>query len=50
MFETYWKEEEKYPLLLKSGDEIAGFALVRGNHEEKEIHSHPIRLRSARQA
>ena len=37
MLETYWEEKGKHPFLLNFGDEIVGFALIRGNHEEKEI-------------
>lgn len=37
MLPTYWEEEGKHAYMLKSGEEIAGFALVRGNHEEEDI-------------
>ena len=34
---TYWSEPGKYAFMLRVGDELAGFALVRGNHEEDDI-------------
>ncbi len=34
---TYWTEPGKYAFMLKAGQEWAGFALVRANHEEKGI-------------
>ena len=37
MVPTYWEEPGKHAFMLRASDEIAGFALVRGNHEEEDI-------------
>jgi len=34
---SYWEEPGKHAFMLRAGKEIAGFALVRGNHEEEDI-------------
>lgn len=34
---TYWQEEGKFAFMLRDNEEIAGFALVRGNHPEPDI-------------
>ena len=34
---TYWSEPGKHAFMLRAGNELAGFALVRGNHEEEDI-------------
>ncbi len=33
----YWKEKGRFPFLIRVGEETAGFALVRGNHDENDI-------------
>lgn len=35
--ETYWSEAGKHAFMLRHGQEWAGFALVRGNHEQPDI-------------
>jgi predicted acetyltransferase len=35
--ETYWSEAGKHAFVLRSGNELGGFAMVRGNHAEPEI-------------
>ena len=35
--ETYWTESDKHAFVLRDGDELAGFAMVRGNHEQDDI-------------
>jgi predicted acetyltransferase len=37
MLPTYWEEPGKHAFMLRACEEIAGFALVRGNHEEEDI-------------
>lgn len=32
--DLYWKEEQRYPYILKVNDKLAGFALVRYNEED----------------
>jgi len=32
-FKLYWKEDKRYPYILKYNDEIAGFSLVRFNED-----------------
>lgn len=34
---SYWEEPGKHAFMLRAGQEIAGFALVRGNHEEEDV-------------
>ena len=34
---SYWAEPGKHAFMLRAGQEIAGFALVRGNHEEEDV-------------
>jgi predicted acetyltransferase len=34
---TYWSEPGKHAFMLRADTELAGFALVRGNHEEENI-------------
>ena len=35
--ESFWNEEGKHAFILRHEDELVGFAMVRGNHEEDEI-------------
>lgn len=35
--ETYWTEPGKHAFMFRQGEEWAGFAMVRGNHEEPDI-------------
>ena len=37
MLPTYWSEPGKHAFMLRAGGEPAGFALVRGNHEEEDL-------------
>ena len=34
---SYWKEPGKHAFMLRAGQEIVGFALVRGNHDEDDV-------------
>lgn len=34
---TYWQEEGKFAFILRDDEEVVGFALVRGNHDEPDI-------------
>ena len=35
--ETYWIERGRHAFVLRDGDELAGFALVRGDHEQDDV-------------
>ena len=34
---SYWREPGKHAFMLRAGQEIAGFALVRGDHDEGDL-------------
>ncbi len=35
--ESYWQNDGRYAFMLRAGEELAGFALIRADHEEPDV-------------